>query len=75
MTRAAHGLGSLCSAQESAGFRPAETNVWDAPYPRVAADGRVQVRIEAPDDEWPGTDHEWQTWRRDLKDFAPRLFR
>jgi enterochelin esterase-like enzyme len=20
------------------------------------------------------TDHEWQTWRRDLKDFAPRLF-
>jgi enterochelin esterase family protein len=25
--------------------------------------------------ETPGTDHEWQTWRRDLKDFAPRLFR
>lgn len=23
----------------------------------------------------PGTAHEWQTWRRDLKDFAPRLFR
>src|SRR5438309_6259861 len=23
--------------------------------------------------ESPGTDHEWQTWRRDLKDFAPRL--
>ena len=22
----------------------------------------------------PGTDHEWQTWRRDLKDFVPRLF-
>ncbi|HLY40249.1 MAG TPA: alpha/beta hydrolase-fold protein [Terracidiphilus sp.] len=22
----------------------------------------------------PGTNHEWQTWRRDLKDFAPRLF-
>ena len=22
----------------------------------------------------PGTDHEWQTWRRNLKDFAPRLF-
>lgn len=22
----------------------------------------------------PGTDHEWQTWRRDLHDFAPRLF-
>ena len=24
--------------------------------------------------ESPGTDDEWQTWRRDLKDFAPRLF-
>lgn len=25
--------------------------------------------------ESPGTDHEWQTWRRALNDFAPRLFR
>ena len=25
-------------------------------------------------DESPGTDHEWQTWRRNLKDFVPRLF-
>jgi len=24
--------------------------------------------------ESSGTDHEWQRWRRDLKDFAPRLF-
>ena len=24
--------------------------------------------------ESPGTDHEWQTWRRDLKEFAPKLF-
>ena len=24
--------------------------------------------------ESAGTDHEWQTWRRDLNDFAPRLF-
>ena len=24
--------------------------------------------------ESPGTDHEWQTWRRDLKGFAPMLF-
>jgi enterochelin esterase family protein len=23
----------------------------------------------------PGTAHEWQTWRRSLHDFAPRLFR
>jgi enterochelin esterase-like enzyme len=25
--------------------------------------------------ESPGTAHEWQTWRRSLQDFAPRLFR
>ena len=25
--------------------------------------------------ESQGTSHEWQTWRRDLNDFAPRLFR
>lgn len=25
--------------------------------------------------ESKGTSHEWQTWRRDLNDFAPRLFR
>ena len=25
--------------------------------------------------ESPGTSHEWQTWRRSLLDFAPRLFR
>ena len=25
--------------------------------------------------EAPGTAHEWQTWRRDLNDLAPRLFR
>jgi enterochelin esterase family protein len=23
----------------------------------------------------PGISHEWLTWRRDLNDFAPRLFR
>lgn len=25
--------------------------------------------------EFPGTSHEWQTWRKCLHDFAPRLFR
>lgn len=25
--------------------------------------------------ESPGTDHEWQTWRRSLREFAPLLFR
>lgn len=33
-------------------------------------EGRVQHMFY----ESPGTDHEWQTWRGDLKDFAPRLF-
>jgi enterochelin esterase-like enzyme len=34
---------------------------------------RVGVRHVAF--ESPGTSHEWQTWRRSLADFAPRLFR
>jgi enterochelin esterase family protein len=25
--------------------------------------------------EAPGTSHEWQTWRKSLHDFAPRLFK
>ena len=40
---------SLVSAQESSEFRPAETNVWGAGYPRVDAAGRVEVRIKAPE--------------------------
>jgi enterochelin esterase-like enzyme len=34
----------------------------------------VEAKIQHVFYESPGTDHEWQTWRRDLKDFAPRLF-
>jgi enterochelin esterase-like enzyme len=34
----------------------------------------LKANIEHVYYESPGTDHEWQTWRRDLKDFAPRLF-
>src|SRR5262245_38183009 len=40
---------TLCNAQGTDGFQPAETNVWGAEYPRVDAAGRVQVRIKAPD--------------------------
>jgi enterochelin esterase family protein len=40
---------SLCLAGETGGFRPAETNVWAAEYPRVDDGGRVEVRIKAPD--------------------------
>ncbi len=42
-------VASLCSAQESGDFRPAETNVWGAEYPRVDGAGRVEIRIKAPD--------------------------
>jgi enterochelin esterase-like enzyme len=34
----------------------------------------MEARIQHVFYESPGTDHEWQTWRRDLRDFAPRLF-
>jgi enterochelin esterase family protein len=35
----------------------------------------VEAKIKHIYYESPGTAHEWQTWRRDLKDFAPRLFK
>lgn len=35
----------------------------------------VQAGIKHVYFESPGTAHEWLTWRRDLNDFAPRLFR
>jgi enterochelin esterase-like enzyme len=35
----------------------------------------TEAKIQHVFVESPGTDHEWQTWRRNLKDFAPRLFR
>lgn len=39
----------------------------------VEALRRAGVRLEYFESR--GTAHEWQTWRRDLHDFAPRLFR
>jgi enterochelin esterase family protein len=33
-----------------------------------------EAKIQQVFYESPGTDHEWQTWCRDLQDFAPRLF-
>jgi enterochelin esterase family protein len=33
-----------------------------------------EARIEHVYSQSQGTDHEWQTWRRNLLDFAPRLF-
>lgn len=34
----------------------------------------TEAKIQHVFYESPGTDHEWQTWRRDLHGFAPRLF-
>jgi enterochelin esterase-like enzyme len=42
-------LAGVCSAQDAGQFKPAESNVLNAEYPRVDAAGRVQVRVKAPD--------------------------
>ena len=41
--------GSLCWGQAHDTFKPASTNVPQAKYPRVDAEGRVQFRVNAPD--------------------------
>jgi hypothetical protein len=35
-------------AQETDRFKPSDTNVWGAEYPRVDAAGKVQIRVKAP---------------------------
>jgi enterochelin esterase family protein len=42
-------VAAICSAQQQGDFKPAETNVWGAEYPRVDSAGRVEIRIKAPD--------------------------
>jgi enterochelin esterase-like enzyme len=42
---------------------------------RAMHDALEQAGIRHVWFESPGTAHEWQTWRRCLNDFAPRLFR
>jgi enterochelin esterase-like enzyme len=37
-------------------------------------DSLTEAHVQHVFFESEGTDHEWQTWRRDLKDFVPRLF-
>ncbi len=41
---------------------------------KAAAEGLRAAGVNVTYFESPGTAHEWQTWRRDLKEFAPRLF-
>jgi len=40
---------SCCCAQTSGDFKPATSNVLDAPYPRVGNSSRVEIRFKAPD--------------------------
>lgn len=42
-------LAGVCYAQAPEDFKPSDTNVWDAQYPRFDSSGRVQVRVKAPD--------------------------
>jgi len=41
-------LANICHAQQSVGFQPSSTNVWEAAYPRVDSAGRVQIKVKAP---------------------------
>ena len=45
-----------------------------APAAKTAADALKQQGVNAHFYESPGTAHEWQTWRRSLREFAPLLF-
>ena len=50
------------------------------PNPFPASVGAFRAMLEKAGIKYvyfssPGTSHEWLTWRRDLNDFAPRLFR
>jgi enterochelin esterase family protein len=56
------GVGTVEPERMRAGLQQLHASLMEAKIPHVYY-------------ESPGTDHEWQTWRRDLKDFAPRLFR
>jgi enterochelin esterase family protein len=38
-------------------------------------DALEQAGIKTVYYESPGTSHEWHTWRRSLREFAPLLFR
>ena len=49
------------------------------PNPFPAAIGAFRAMLDKAGIKYvyfssPGTAHEWLTWRRDLNDFAPRLF-
>ena len=47
----------------------------EGPGTKTFSDQLTQAGIRHVFFESPGTAHEWLTWRRCLKEFAPRLFR
>jgi acetyl esterase/lipase len=79
------------SARAAGQSSPAATNVPGAPTPSIhvgtaepeqfragigeAAQALKQAGVRVEYFEAAGTAHEWQTWRRSLNDFVPRLFR
>jgi enterochelin esterase-like enzyme len=54
------------------GAGTAEEGIYNATKANLAA--LEKVGIKSVFVEFPGTSHEWQTWRKSLYDFAPRLF-
>jgi enterochelin esterase-like enzyme len=55
------------------GAGTAEEGIFNATKANLAE--LAEVGIKSVFVEFPGTSHEWQTWRKSLYDFAPRLFR
>jgi enterochelin esterase-like enzyme len=55
------------------GAGTAEEGIYNAT--KADLDALDKVGIKSVFVAFPGTSHEWQTWRKSLYDFAPRLFR
>ena len=54
------------------GAGTAEEGIYNAAKANLADLAKIGIRSVFV--ELPGTSHEWQTWRKSLYDFAPRLF-
>jgi len=55
------------------GAGTAEEGIYNAAKKNLAE--LAEIGIKSVFVEFPGTSHEWQTWRKSLYDFAARLFR
>jgi hypothetical protein len=61
-------------------LEPTSTNVPGSQYPQISSAPQARFRIYASDAqsvhyESPGTAHEWPTWRRYPREFAPLLLK